>query len=99
MVRKATAIILSIWGWLCLSIAFYYTGLYFIERTNSSRGEYWEGVGYAWLLGVITWVALPVVTAFSWRKLNRKFIIIVNLPVSIAFIYFCFYLVAIIVNR
>jgi hypothetical protein len=94
MIRKTTCILLSAWGWVWLAVMLYYTSLFFITPHYSYHSEYWQGVAYAWLLGAITWIALPTASVL-WRKnLSRPFLIIINIPAAIAFIYLSIYLIS-----
>lgn len=98
MVRKIFPMLLSIWGWICLSVAFYYTALYFVGYSDPYRNEFWEGVYYAWMFGSISWILLPIITLVALRKLSLRFRISINLPVGLALIYLCSYLIYLIVK-
>jgi len=94
MIRKSICIILSIWGWVCLGIMFYYTSLFFVRAHDPYRHEYWQGVAFGWLFGVITWIALPAVSIFWHKNLPRLFLLLTNIPSAIALIYLFAYLVS-----
>ncbi|WP_286355900.1 hypothetical protein [Geothrix oryzae] len=95
MARKIIALLLSLWGWAMLGLVFYYTYLYYSSALNPSRDEYWEGVGLAWGIGLVTWIGLPTLTILFRNEFNRTFAILLHIPVVIAFIYLLWYWVPI----
>ncbi|WP_257304717.1 hypothetical protein [Geothrix campi] len=95
MARKIIALLLSLWGWAMLGLVFHYTYLYYSSPLNPSRDEYWEGVGLAWGVGLVTWIGLPTLMISFRNEFNRTFAILMHIPVVIAFIYLLWYWVPI----
>jgi len=92
MVRKISAVGLSLWGWVCLGIAAYYTYLYYSNPLNPIREECWEGVGLGLGFGLITWLGLPTLTIMLRKEFGRTFSAILNIPVVLAFICLSWFL-------
>jgi len=98
MARKIAAVLLSLWGWICLGLVFYYTYLYYSSPVNPSRDEYWGGVGLGWAFGLITWLGLPTLTIMLRKEFGRTLSALLNIPVFIALIYLLWYWVPIFPN-
>jgi hypothetical protein len=89
--KRSVAIGLLIWGCGCLVGIGYFTSLYYGDPGNPSQDEYWEGVGLCWSAGLLSWIGLPLLSWLHVRQFGKFFLIILNLPVAIAFGYFLWY--------
>ena len=96
MLKKIFAIALALWGIISLSMVFYFTYHFYSEVNNPSRGEFWEGVGLGWILGLPTWLGLPALCFASKKEFRKLFSYLINVPTMVAFAYLLWFWIPII---
>jgi hypothetical protein len=92
---KYLALGLSAWGWICIIPMLYFFSLYIRFPHDSQRGETGELIIWGFILGLISWLGVPVFSFFGRRFLSMKALVVMIVPVSIAWLFLGVYLLAI----
>ncbi len=88
MIQNLLAILLVLWGIICLVPMGWFTAQWLIDPMNPLRNENWIGFGFGFGPGFIAWLGLPLLSYLGRKQFDLKYMWTLNTPPLLALVLF-----------